>query len=161
MRTCIIIKCIMLSRRVCFKMSALIFAASVALTARVQRIQLSQWANSLTAPLQLAIHKANGGHPQVRKINLILLLVNSARWRLLDYNDFFAGHHTPGAASRDPSGEQRGPQPPTPRMSASGAASSEARSLYDQRRGASTPGGGGGDRGITPGSNFDTSEVDR
>ena len=40
-------------------------SASVALTARVTRIQLSEWANSLTEALQLTTLLHSEGHPQV------------------------------------------------------------------------------------------------
>jgi hypothetical protein len=70
------------------------------------------------------------------------------------------GHH----ASATP--REGGGQPQTVRLSASGTASgaggpgaSEARRYEAERRRATTPGGAGGV--ITPGSNFDNSEVDR
>lgn len=47
-----------------------LFLASVALTARVTRIQLSEWANSLTEALQLTTQVDKEEHPQVRKIDL-------------------------------------------------------------------------------------------
>ena len=70
------------------------------------------------------------------------------------------GHHTQGGATLERSREAP-PQPQTPRLSASGTAPGgpgpgESRLYETERRRATTPGAV-----ITPGSNFDTSEVDR
>ncbi len=80
---------------------------------------------------------------------------------------FELGHHVATAVADAASHGPRdgGGQPPTPRLSASGTAAnaggpgaSEAiRYGTTERRRATTPGG----NIITPGSNFDASEVDR